>query len=406
MSKDNLPWNEKYSIQDVDNSKIHLETISVLKNYITNFSGMKKQKKKSYLLYGQTGIGKTTLVYALAKTFDLEIIELNASDYRDKKSLSGTIGLASKQQSLFFKGKIILIDEVDNTSGRKDRGAVSEISRIIEESSFPVIMTALDPWASKLSPLRKVSNLLELKELDYKIISKILIDICNKENITYEESSITSLARMSGSDLRAAINDLQALASSGKFNKEQLKDLFDRNKMQTMPRVLQIIFKSKDYDMLKDAFSDLDSNFDEVILWIEENLPSEYKNPNDLYTAFDFLSKADVFVGRIRRRQYWRFLVYVFSFIGIGVGLSKQQKNSAFINYKPTSRILKIWIANRKHMKRKALSEKIARKNHISKKEAFRDYKFYKKFAGKEDFLNAIVDDFDLDKDDVAYLKK
>jgi replication factor C large subunit len=406
MSRDSLPWNEKYNLKRIDDSKIHLEQISQLKEYIANYSKIKKLKKKAVLIHGVTGIGKTTLVYALANSLGLEVIEMNASDYRDKKSIDDKIGLASKQKSLFFSGKIILIDEIDNTSGMKDRGAIAEISRVVEESAFPVIMTAIDPWDSKLSPIRKISQLIELKDVSYIQISEIFRSICDSENIEYDDYCINTLARRCGSDIRAGINDLQTLVSSGKLNKENIEDLYDRNKSQTMPRVLQIIFKSKDYNLLKDAFNDVDSNFDEIVLWLEENLPNEYKNPEDLYTAFDYISKSDIFAGRIRRRQHWRFLVYIFSFLGVGVGLSKKEKNTSFITYKPTSRILKMWITNRKNMKRKALSEKISVRNHISKKEAFRDYKFYKQFSKKKEFMESMVEDFELDKDDIASLKK
>ena len=48
--------------------------------------------------------------------------------------------------------------------------------------------------------------------------------------------------------------------------------------------------------------------------WIEENIPEEY-GKEDLEKAFDMLSRADVFRGRIMRRQYYRFMVYQIAFL-------------------------------------------------------------------------------------------
>ena len=44
-------------------------------------------KKKALMLYGPAGTGKTSLAIASAKENNLEILELNSSDLRNKKKL-------------------------------------------------------------------------------------------------------------------------------------------------------------------------------------------------------------------------------------------------------------------------------------------------------------------------------
>ncbi len=104
--------------------------VANLKSFILDF---KNQKNKAIVLYGPPGCGKTSSVYAVANELDLELIEVNASDFRNKDMINATIGNASQQMSLFMKNKIILVDEIDGLSGQKDRGGIVEIVRIIDE---------------------------------------------------------------------------------------------------------------------------------------------------------------------------------------------------------------------------------------------------------------------------------
>jgi len=79
-----------------------------------------KPGKKSALFHGPAGVGKTCLVEATSKERNLEIIELNASDFRTASKIKETIGQSIKQKSLFKRSKIFLIDEIDGISGRSE----------------------------------------------------------------------------------------------------------------------------------------------------------------------------------------------------------------------------------------------------------------------------------------------
>src|SRR3989344_5296578 len=86
--------------------------------------------KKALLLHGPAGAGKTSLVMAAGKEHNLDIFELNASDLRNRVKLEEVLKPASEQHSLFKKGKILLMDEVDGVTGT-DIGGVPELIRII-----------------------------------------------------------------------------------------------------------------------------------------------------------------------------------------------------------------------------------------------------------------------------------
>jgi len=70
-------------------------------------------RKKPVILHGPTGTGKTSAVYALAKDLDYDVIEINASDERNKDRIHEVVGNAINQRSLFGRGRIVLVDEVE-----------------------------------------------------------------------------------------------------------------------------------------------------------------------------------------------------------------------------------------------------------------------------------------------------
>jgi len=360
------PWTQKYAPKTVKELKGQDRAAAELKRFILNF---KNEKKKAMLLYGPTGCGKTCSVYVMAQELGLEIVELNASDFRTGNSISSIIGSAAKQRSLFFKGKIILVDEVDGISGTRDRGGIPEMLRIIEETAFPIVFTANDPFHKKFSTLRKKVALVEFNVLQSADMFDTLKHIVEEEHIDYEEDALKSIARRSGGDMRSAINDLQMLSSGGTLKSEYLNSLSDRERVEEITLALTKIFKTTDPVIARRSFETVNEDLNHCILWVDENLPKEYEKPQDLARAYDYISKANIMSRRIMRWQHWRFLTYVNDYISAGVAVSKDEKYRKIVEYEQTQRLLKIYIANRKYQKRLAICEKIAEKTHSSKKE-------------------------------------
>jgi replication factor C large subunit len=360
------PWCEKYRASCFADVKGQDLAIDKVKVFLRSFP-----QKKTAVLYGPAGTGKTSLAYAIAFETEAEILELNASDLRNKQKIAEIIRPASQQKSLFRKNKIILVDEIDGISA-SDRGGLPELLSIIEKTNFPVIVTANDIWQKKFSLLRQKASLIQLKEVDYKVVLNILKTICEKENFAVSNEVLTSVAIKSRGDIRAGINDLQILSKME--NPELIKEIGERNKEQSIFTALQYVFKNANLDMkMIKVFDDVNMNIDEIFLWVEENIPLEYKGV-ELAKAFDALSKADVFRGRIYRQQHWRFMVYEYFLIGAGVAGVKKYNRAGFTNYKRPTRILKIWLQNQRSKKKKTISQKYAKYTHISTKQAMKDF--------------------------------
>ena len=367
------PWVEKYRPEKFSDIKGQDFAIRKLLFFLKNF----KNKKKSIILYGPPGVGKTTLAHVVANESNSEIFELNASDLRNKEKLEEILKPAIEQRSLTKKNKIILVDEVDGLSGYYDRGGVPELLRLINLSRYPVIITANDVWKKNLAPIRKKSELLELKEINYKIILDILKEIAKKEGVKLSDDILKGISVRAKGDIRAAINDLQSVS---KTKDSSLITLHERDKEIDIFSVLRNIFKGKPSENTLKIFDSLKMNLDEVILWIEENIPQEYKGVS-LAKAYERLSKVDVFRGRIYRQQYWRFMVYENILLSYGISASKNLEsplNSNFVRYKKLTRILKIWLHNQKIEKKKSIASKYAKYVHIGEKRALNEFPIIK----------------------------
>lgn len=365
--RSSMPWAEKYRGKKFEDLKGQDFAIDKLRMFVRCFP-----KKKGVILHGPAGTGKTSLAYALAAEMNAEIIEMNASDLRNKDQVTKIIRPASLQQSLFKKNKIILVDEVDGISARADFGGLSELLTILDKSQFPVVITANDIWDKKFALLRQSSDLVQLKEVEYRSLAEILKKICDKEKIQINNDVLVSIAIKARGDVRAAINDLQNLSLLPESN--LVKEIGERNKELSIFNALQHIFKNSkiDFKML-DIYDEVDMNVDEIFLWVDENIPLEYQG-EELAKAYEALSRADVFKGRIHRQQHWRFLVYEHFFLGAGIAGVKKYNRTGFTNYKKPTRILKIWLKNQRDAKKKTICNKYARECHISIKKAEKEF--------------------------------
>lgn len=385
-------------------SDIPQDTATLL-DFVNNYA---KQKKKALLLHGPPGTGKTAATHALGKQQHLEIIEVNASDFRNADQIKTKIGNALKQQSLFSQGKLILIDELDGISGNKDRGGVAEIAKLITTSPYPIILTANDPWDKKFKSIRTKSKLVEYPAIPLTGMLPVLQNILSKEEKTSDEMVIKALARRSGGDLRGAITDLQVLAQANELTMNGLNTLTDREKSESIMHALVKILKSTDPATALSALDHVGENFDESILWIDENMPKEYTNPEDLSRAYEALSKADIYKGRIRKWQYWRYLVYVNALMTAGVAVAKDQKFSGQVQYKRTQRLLKMWMGKQRNARRTRVAEKLAPHVHSSIKRTVQHTVPYIKelYKRQHPSTERITEELDFDSEELEWLHK
>lgn len=387
-----INWTEKYRPKKYLEVKGQNLAIEKVKHFVENFKSI---KKNALVLHGPPGTGKTTLAHVAANETGSEVFELNASDLRNKKKLQEILKPAMEQQSLTKESKIILVDEVDGISAA-DWGGLNELLSLIEFTTHPVIITANDIWNRKLSSLRRKSDMIQLREIDYKTIKEILINILKKENKFISYDILTSISIKAKGDLRAAINDIQTASNLEDPSKIHIDE---RNKEVDIFNALRLIFKGKATNDTLRIFDSVKMPIDEIILWVEENIPLEYQG-EELAKAYDRLSKVDVFKERIYKQQYWRFLVYENALLSYGIASSKKNIKTGFTSYKKPTRILKIWLHNRRTAKKKSIAQKYSKYVHVGLKRAMKEFPIIKPILKDEDIRKELK----LTEEEIIYL--
>jgi len=344
---------QKYAPKRLDDVLGNLTAKKQIKRWILTW--MRGSRQRPLLITGPPGIGKTALVYALRDELDLDVLEMSASDFRDKARIEKILGGTMSAATLSGKTKLLFIDDVD-AMGREDRGGVSAIVKLIKNTPFPVILTAQDAWDRKIMSLRSYATVIPLKRPIAPSISKLLGTIAENENISVSPETIAAISENAHGDIRAAINDLQSnLVGERDRSKDIFTTLKNLFKAQTYDEARKVSFGNIEHDLLK--------------LWINENIPIAMP-PQDTPLAYEYISRADMFDGRIIRRQAWGFLRYSSDLMTSGVALSRTDLRPKFVRFQFPTYLKKMKETSSARATMKSLLTKIGKKVHTSPKQA------------------------------------
>jgi replication factor C large subunit len=378
MQRNDLLWVEKYrpkKIEDIiGNEEAKATFIEWLKS--------KRRSKKAILLYGPPGVGKTALANAAAKEFGFTIIEMNASDTRSEKAINAVAKPAtsyvaldnfSTQNQTKGKGNILFLDEVDGIAGNEDRGGVGAIIKIVEEARTPIIMAANDPDVEKLRPLKKVCLLVRFQQIRIPLVIALLQKICLLEHVKAEFEALERIAQNSRGDVRSAINDLQSLGEgTHSLTLQDTVMLSSRNKDISMDDTLRGFFSTKSIGEVSSLLSYSNVDYDDFLLSVSDNLPRRYNDPAELAVAYDFVSQADVFRGRIGT-EHWFLLKYFFNCLSKAATINPESfKPFTFIS--PPIRIITLFWTKGKRTMLDGICGKIGALCHVSHGKAKHDF--------------------------------
>ena len=391
-----LPWVEKYRpkrLVDIVNQEKALEKV---KAWIESwFHGT--PKKKALLLAGPPGSGKTTTVYALANEYKFEVIELNASDERTFGKIERYLNAAYTMDVFGRRRKLIFLDEADNI----EPSGAKEIAKLIDKARNPIIMSANKYWEVPLE-IRNKAEIVEYKRLSQRDILKALFRIIKAEGIFVPKEVLQEIAKRAKGDLRAAINDLQNLVSGGTEDAELV--LAYRDVEKSIFEALGTIFATDNAKRAKMALMNLDNTPDEVLLWIEENIPYVYYKPEDIARAYEAISRADIYLGRATGTGNYGLWKYAIDMMTAGVAVSGVKKKG-FIRFYPPKTLKMLRDSKEERSIRESIVKKIMKEMHMSKLEAIETMQIFKAiFVNNLDVAAHIAVFLDLGDKEIEFL--
>ena len=400
MSPDHLEWTEKYRPVSLGDVVGNDAAVKALKQWAETFG----TGKRAVILYGAPGTGKTSAALALAHDMDWEYIEMNASDQRNKDIVRQIAGSAAKAGT--FQGttgrRLIILDEADNLSGNQDRGGESAILNVIRTTDQPIVLIANDLYALS-KPLRDATLPIQFRSILSTSVAKVLRHICAREEIKCEPEALMKIAERTN-DLRSAINDLQA-AAQGKAE-VTLADVTtgERDVPETIFKVMGLIFRGKDMREALNATYDLDENPEDLIGWVDENLPREYRD-GDLERGFERLSRADVYLGRVRRRMNYGMWRYAGFMEVCGINRARRLRYGGYTKYSPPTYWQKLGRTKSARALRDSVAAKVGKACHTSRREARSAYMpLIRTLFRREDLAIRLAAGLGLQEEEIAYL--
>jgi len=413
---------DEYRPDNIDDLIINDETRNILKSWINSWLNH-EETKKSLILWGNQGTGKTSTAYALAKYADLSIIEMNASEQRNKENMKRIALMASEYHDLFNNkspDKLILIDEADNIFESKslskggDSGGLSELLDIIKKTQNPVIITMNDYYdfrgknsAREIISLSIVIDMMPYKrknETNYKLFYNKVFNrlkfISNNENININSNEINEIIKKDEPDIRSMINDLYLYKTKNNDYNDNSRDV-----SKSIYYIVSDTFRNN-YNSVLNSLYNMDDDPDFYMKWIDENIPYEYNDYEDMMNSYDILSKADVYYGK--RLNDYAMVNYALE-ISSGVSLVIKNKNNHYVKYEFPEYIKKLSARknNKERYNLRNFMIKLSVISHTSVSEILNEMWFYYilKTKAKKDF-NYISLVLNLSDDEKNTIKK
>jgi len=422
-------WTEKYRPKSLDDIVGNERASIELRKWANSWSkGVPKQR--AVILSGKPGNGKTSSAFALANDYGWTAVELNTSDARNATKIKnvatfGAINETFDDHGRFISSreggrKLIILDEADNLYERitgsekndndlSDRGGKKAIIDTIKITHQPIILIVNDYYnliKGAGESLKHMCKLIRFYDPYPNVVLNLLKKICLREDITVNQQVLKTISDRCKGDIRSAVNDLQSLCLDKKqINVQALNVIGYRDREKDIFNALREIFKTKNIQTIKKSMVHLDADPKNVLLWINENIPIEYRDPDDLAQGYDALSRADVFLGRTYRRQNYGLWSYANDLMNGGVAVSKSRI------YPNDKYNFPVWLREQKSSKtnrdiRDSIIKKINEVSHNSRekgKDFLRSY-FTQMFRNDTNFAIKMKNKLDFTENEIKYL--
>ena len=270
---------------------------------------------KPLLLVGPPGVGKTSFVHALSREFDIDLIELNASDTRNKNLLAQVIFPIFSNASLTGKNFLLFLDEIDGISNREDSGGLDFLLDLFKEPSIRVVMAA-NKSNEAIKKISKVSKTITFSPIPPRLSMLYLDRILRLQNSSMKLEDRIAVVRNCFGDIRSLLNAAQVMKAGYTTTKNPVLDIDIENMINyffsstTFEEALDIVQRADiSYSDPRFGQSSEDRRKDILAAFFSSIVMSKIDIPT-ITLLLDRLSELDVILSRSLVMRNWKILRY------------------------------------------------------------------------------------------------
>ena len=270
---------------------------------------------KPILLVGPPGVGKTSFVHALSREFNIDLVELNASDTRNKNMLAQIVFPIFSNASLTGKNYVLFLDEIDGISKREDSGGLDFLVELFKEPTIRVIMAA-NKSNEAVKKISKVSKTVTFAPIPPRLSMLYLDKILKIQNSSLKVNNKIELVRNSNGDIRSLLNSAQVMTAGYSTAKRPVVEIDIENMINqffssnTFDDALEIVRRADvSYSDPRFGQSSEDRRKDVLAAFFASIVMSKIEMAT-LSTLLDRLSELDVILSRSLVMRNWKILRY------------------------------------------------------------------------------------------------
>ncbi|KAJ1726517.1 DNA replication factor C complex subunit Rfc1 [Coemansia biformis] len=341
-------WTEKYKptkLKELCGQKEHAKRLLL---WLGEWASGAIPEARAVLISGPPGIGKTTTAHLVAKLAGFNVLELNASETRNKTTLKSMLGSAIGNRCVLefdrakvravereleneqdrdvaeslrvsgMKRMVVIMDEVDGMSGG-DRGGNAELIQLIKRTRVPIICICNDRQSPKVRSLAAYCEDMRFRRPTEAQMRARINTIAFRENLRVEPNAIVQLVKSTHNDIRQIINLLSSYAlKNASMSYMESKAFASANRKEVAVGPFDAIQKYLNCgDNMEMSFADkIDlyySDYSIMPLFMQENYidsspngaTSDLAKLEQLSKAADMIAESDVVEGRLRGSQQW-----------------------------------------------------------------------------------------------------
>ena len=270
---------------------------------------------KPLLLVGPPGVGKTSFVHALSDELDIDLIELNASDTRNKNMLAQVVSPLFSNASLTGRDFLLFLDEIDGISNREDSGGLDFLIELFKQPSIRVIMAA-NKSNEAVKKISKVSKTVTFSPIPPRLSMLYLDKILGIQNYPIKEDKKLELVRNCFGDIRALLNAAKVVTAGYSTIKRSAPDI-------DVEKMINEFFASKTFEEALDMVQRADISFSDprfgqssedrrkdILAAFFSSIVMSKSDMTTISILLNKLSELDVILSRSLVMRNWKILRY------------------------------------------------------------------------------------------------